>query len=177
MMTALLLVLSIFTAGASALAVYIVWKHTNPKEEMSTEQVSEIEKTLVKAFKDSGIDAKVQAVPRTPMEAIMVHSRENLNALRESDRMASAWFKHLELKLNVNKRDIDSLMAATEKIAKAMLSLIDMHDKKSAPEEPASVDTFVHSLEYARDVYAKTPTQKKAVESIISSIKTEHGRK
>ncbi len=173
MITGFLLAYACFTAPIFAWALWRAFKRKPAAEEgkMSKEQLANIEEM----FHKLGLEAKVHEIPKTPTEAIIVWSQIVLGAIKEVRAEMLPWFTLLRDKVDDNKRDSIAIMQATAKIAGAMLDIKNIAESKSEPKDaPGSVDSFVHSLEYARDKFAKTVPQKKAVEAIISNIKMSH---
>lgn len=175
MMTGFLLAYACITAPVFAWAFWrAMRKRAAEPAKMSKETMSDLEKMVTEAFGKQGIPVKVHEIPKTPTEAIIVCTQEILMAMVEGGRVTVAWLTELRNKADVNKRDMDAMLQVTQSIAKMLLEMKD-EDARRLPGSPETVETFVHTLEYARDKYADTPAQKKVVETIISSIKTNHG--
>lgn len=172
MITGFLLAYTTFTAPLLVWGAWRAWRKTHPAK---SKHRSELEAFLEATFGKHGIEATVHEMPSTPEEAIMAQARLILNAIAESDRNAIAWLTSLRDKADAGKRDMDAVMLAVQAMTKAMLEMPTRAQEKKLP--PGNAENFVHNLEYVRDVYATTPTQKNALKAIISSIRTNHGTK
>lgn len=80
-------------------------------------------------------------------------------------------FEHLET-------DIKALMNVTANVGHTMLEIRDAASEyKGAATKERGLEDYVASLLYARDKYATTATQRKAMDSIISSIRQSDGKR
>lgn len=174
MITGFLLAYACFTLPIFVWALWRAFKRAKPAREegkMTAEQLFNIEEL----FKKHGLEAKVHEIPKTPTEAIIVWSQIVLGAIKEVRQEIVPWFTLLRDKVDDNKRDSIAIMQATAKIASAMLDIKNIAEKVNEPKDnPGSAESFIHSLEYARDKFAKTAPQRKAVEAIITNIRTSH---
>ena len=127
---------------------------------------------LTRILKDRGIDAKVHRIPETPVEAVIYEAARILDAIKESDRTMIQWFSTLRDQRMESKRDTDAIMLALRAVTNGTSEILRIQqDGAKKPEPEENVETFVHTLEYARDRFTKNPTQKKTMETIINSVK------
>lgn len=159
------------------------WKvYQNKKKEVkkpapvdiSSKDMVSLKEALHQTF-GAHVMAEIHTVPETPEEAIMVQSRLILSAIKDLDGKSYTWINALRNSADVNKQDMNALLHAVDACTRGVLEL---QDKKSdTPKVKENVETFLHSLEYARDTYAKTETEKVAIQGVITNIKTTHGAK
>lgn len=102
---------------------------------------------------------------------------EELSALSKSNM---DYFSNISYKNNKILEDIHALLFSTKAMTEAMIEIRKSAVQMSTDAKPTpvkNIESFVNSLSYARDKFAETPEQKKAVDTIISNIKTTHGSK
>lgn len=168
MMTGFLLAYVAFTLPLFAFGLRQAWKKRHPKQ-----VPNEVTDLIKEAFGKHGLVANVHEIPQTPEEAIVVMSQEILKAIRQSETLAQAWFSTIRDRLVINKGDMDAMMKATEALTKGLLALQE-RESVAVKQEP-KIEQFLYDLEYVRDKFVDTPSQKKVIESIISKVKTQHG--
>lgn len=99
-----------------------------------------------------------------------------ISAMREVRDQLVAWLVVIENRQKVSAQDHQAMLQATKAIAQSLLDIkVAAESFSKAPSPEKSINDFVHSLEYARDRFARTATQKKVVEAIIINVKTTHG--
>lgn len=167
MTTAVLIVYFFVTAPVILWAFWKAWKKTHPAKKEATP----LEATVKAAFEKLGIKAEIHELPSTPEETVVQQTRMILQSLEQGKARNEVWFEFMREKANTGKRDSDAIMQSLAAISKVMLENI---DKRSVPSK-GNVEDFINNLLYARDTFAENATQKKAVEAIISNIKTKHG--
>lgn len=174
MITGFLLAYMCFTAPIIGWGVWRAMKGEKA-DKVKEPTSSELENIIKTAFGSKGIAVKVHEMPKTALEAIMVRSAVILAAIEDCNKTNASYLTAIFDKSKENKADMQALIQAVHAITKGMTEVVDKVGKPLSAQ--GSIDNFVHNLEYARDVFAKTPTQKKAVESIILNIKSSHGTK
>lgn len=99
-----------------------------------------------------------------------------LDEIRLTQRTLNAWFPSLGVDIKDLKKDSTATLQALTAITKAMTEIKVTAEafSKDAGKE-VNVNKFIQNLEYARDKYASTVTQKRAVQGIISNVITKHG--
>ena len=172
--------MTIFTAflfgyalAVTVLMGYAIWRVEGKKKEVVVESDTiapntEIEKRLIDAFAKQGIKMEVHSVPKTPVESIMVESEKTRKTVVDTADGLIPWFASISSKSDILKRDMDAVMVALKAVTEGVIKL----QPSEKPKSKQAIESFVHELEYARDTFAKTPTQKKAVESIINNVKS-----
>ena len=144
----ILIAYMIVTAPFLGVVIYRVYKSLKPKE------------------------AKGMSVNAMVMESkVMV-----LDEIRLVQRSLNAWFPALGVDLKDLKKDSTATLQALTAITKAMTDIkITAETFSRDAGKEVNVSKFVQHLEYARDKYTKTPTQKKAIQGVISNVITQHG--
>lgn len=179
MITGFLIAYALFT---SPLIAWGVWnavkdrKSTAPSAVTTPEPENAVKDMLTKALADKGFNVKVHELPRNATEAVMSQSRAILDAIENLNRVQTSWLTYLKQNSDANKIDMAALLQSNVAVTKGVTTLIDAVAKlEGKPGIEKSIDSFVNSLEYARDKFATTQVQRKAVESIIKNVKTTHG--
>lgn len=67
-------------------------------------------------------------------------------------------------------RDLTALLTSTRTIATALINIKDSVNDNLVKGVSKPPEYYIAQLQFARDKYAKTPSQKKVLDSIISSI-------
>lgn len=135
-----------------------------------------LEHILTNMFVEEGMKIEAVEFPEN-IRSIIVKERVQLTTmLKDHERAWLEWFQYLREKADANKLDMAAVLQGTEAITKAMIEIKNVAEKFGKEQKPReSIDNFVNVLNYARDKYATSPAQKKAITSIISTIKTSHG--
>lgn len=103
---------------------------------------------------------------------------EVLNAIDASSKTAVAWLTHITNSQETLKHDSQAMLQSTKALALVVLdiqSTVKAALPPLAPTKDKALNEYIHALEYARDKFASTKTQKGTVESIINIIKHKHG--
>lgn len=163
------------------LILWAVWRSVRSRRQAQAVEDSKISPEMLKLIENSfageGIVAHVHEVPKDALEAIIMHSSIIMTAIGSLDRKMETWFQYLKQKGEESRRNEATIMRAEEKVVQGVTQLAEAVGKQAgtvATPEPARIETFVHTLEYARDKFAKTAPQKKAIDTIISNIKITH---
>lgn len=109
--------------------------------------------------------------------AVIVETRViMMDEMRKIERMLLTWIPRFDAQLDSLRADSQAVIQASKAITQAMLDIKASAEtfSKSASKQ-VSVSNFIHQLEYARDTFAKTPSQKKAVQHIISNVRMGYG--
>lgn len=149
-LTGILIAYTVLTLPFLGLVAYRVYKSIKPKE------------------------LKGMSVGAIVMESkLMV-----LDEIRLIQRSLNAWLPSLGVDIKDLKKDSTATLQALTAITKAMTEIKVTAEtfSKDAGKE-VNVNKFIQQLEYARDKYAVTVTQKRAVQGVISNVITQHGTK
>lgn len=171
MIEGFLIAYACFSAPLMGLGLYGAWKKRKVSPKKVAIKGDNIDE-LLKILEGSNFTGEIHEVPKTPQETIMVQAHRIIDHMKEQDRIALHWFAHLRDKADLSKRDMDAMLQAAKAIASSVL-LIEKELGKPKDAE-GSIESFVHNLEYARDKFAHTPSQKKVVEAIISNVKMSY---
>lgn len=177
MITGFLLAYTAFTAPVIGWAIWSAWRKRAQEEVgggISPEAMKSLETILAQTGAKHGMVAEVQVVPKTAAEAVMVQSARIIKAIGNLEVFMLRYFNDLQSHASINKTDMNAVMHAVQAGTKALL---DMQKKEDSPAPEQAIESFVHTLEYARDRFTKSETQKKALELVITNVKTTHGTK
>ena len=100
-----------------------------------------------------------------------------IEEIHQLDRTVAVDFVATSDKLGRAERDHGAMLQVMKEIAQALLDIKIIAKDSNTPQSRGigTVDNFVHELEYARDKFAKTPAQKRTIESIISTVRLTYG--
>ncbi len=159
---------------AVATTTIIVWgvlrirkqKPVVPVVEKKETDILDFQEIIKNAFKAKGIDAKMVEIPEIDVGI----ARSDIAKL---ETVLVAWLTSIRDKVDINKRDMDAMLQVCRALA------INVLDIQKSLEQPAQRErnqsAFINELRYVGERFAKTPTQKKVIESIISNVRETYG--
>lgn len=162
--------------SATAMIIWALVRSAKPKQIVGTEplpKTNDVAEIIKKAFGDKGIGVKVHEVPTNAMEAIMSRSQIIIDAIHDSNVTYAPYLTFLKDKADENKRDMGAVLQGSKALIETVMTIQKLLEQPAQRERNKT--SFINELRYAGERFAKTPAQKKVMESIISNVMEMYG--